>query len=238
MITAKDDDFKRNYKKWWRDIKKWLYDGRRLFYSLAALIFIPIVFIFFWHFIINEETSVKIAGALLQVVGISFALYELVRVRAKIFNHKKLRLWFCNWMKSIPLLPKKTANASYSALGVIKAGTKLEAFGSVPWKDFDDQMSSKQQIEAIINNLLFLKNNYESVDRRFKELKSIYVKDKKKISESLSSLEKAHKDDEKKLEDAFLENIAFSLTGLIMIIEGILIYTFSTQIFSVLAYIL
>ena len=170
-----------------------------------------------WH----SEASARIAGYVLQFIGMVFTIRGLLGVRAH-FGQPLLRHLFVNWIKQFP---KWKRNVVINADSEFLVMTGMKASAEV-WTPDDPNKPTEQRIEAILKNLERIRNEQQEHTNWIAELKESHEEQKKQVAEQNKKLrEDIHSD----LESLHTSDLITSLVGLICLTVGITMSTFALE---------
>jgi hypothetical protein len=175
----------------------------------------------------RTEFSIRLAGYLLQLVALAFAVSVLLRIRAHFFGkmlRKTLHVWFRSWWRQRPWKRKAVVGGSEGQLAVTGCSARLEV-----WTRDNPEHSVEKRINAIINNLERLREAdrklCEGIDRLQDELDAYKKESRSEINDVESRIQRVRA--------AFhTGDWAGSFLGLLYLMVGV---TFSTMAPELLA---
>ncbi|NDY74247.1 hypothetical protein DO021_20465 [Desulfobacter hydrogenophilus] len=152
MGTIKIFDLRR-LVSWFKEICCWLWEARLGFTCFGVLI------IFFTvSFCVCTESSIRLSGLALQIMGMCLAIRGLLKVRTY-FQHPSIRNLFQGWFNQFP---KWRNNRRIHLKGAITGVSDINANVSI-WTNDNPGDLIERRIEAILQNVERLKDFQKKV---------------------------------------------------------------------------
>lgn len=171
-----------------------------------------------WH----SETSIRIAGYVLQFIGMAFAIRGLLGIRVH-FGQPLLRRLLLDWFKRFPKWKRDIVigvGAGHLALVDMKARAEV-------WSPDDPNKPTEQRIDAILKNTERLRSEIREHAKSIDELKDRHEEHKKQVAEENRKIKKDIQSD---LESLHTSDLITSLVGLVWLTLGITMSTLAPEL--------
>lgn len=205
--------------RWITDFWRWLAEGKIVLMCILVLIAVATLGIVTWH----SETSIRVAGYVLQFIGMIFAIRGLLGVRAY-FGQPLLRQLFLDWLKRFPKW-KRDAVIGSSRVVMVGHGSLIVRGGV--WSPDNPDQPIEKRIEGILNNLEQIRKAQRAHDGAIEELRDRHEEHKKNVKQENKNMEKKIRSD---LEYLHTSDIITSLVGLIWLTVGISMSTMALEL--------
>lgn len=210
----------RRLRQWLLENWRWLAEGKIIFLCLLVIAAVIALSVFTWR----SEFSIRLAGYILQLIGMIFAIRGLLSVRAH-FGQPLLRKLFLEWLKRFPKWKRDTV----IGLGAADmASLSMKARAEV-WTVDNPGYQVEKRIEGIVQNLERIRNEQREHASSIDILKDDHEKQMKMVSEQTKKLEKDIRSD---LESLHTSDLITSLVGLVWLTVGITMSTLAPQIYE------
>jgi hypothetical protein len=209
---------------WLARIAGWLYKARRVWEAVLA---VPVAFLISWIFLPTWEPRLRIAGLLLQLLGIGAVAYGLREIRL-LFRLPSQRQIAVGWFKRFPRLKEDAVVVVGSAATMAGAGA-VTAYGTVslpPTASLEERIAAleqdRQRTWALMGEI---QGRMEQEARvRKSELES-------ERGERTVQDEKTRK----LLEEAAVGGLYLEITGIAWLLIGVICATASSEIANLIA---
>jgi hypothetical protein len=205
-------------QQWVIEIWCWLAEAKLVFMGLLVIVAAALLGFVTWH----SEASIRIAGYILQFIGMVFAIRGLLGIRTH-FGQPLLRRLLLDWVKRFP---KWKRNIVIGAGSGHLAMAGMKARGEV-WTPDDPNKSTEQRIDAIIKNLERIRIEQREHANLINELKDSHEEHKKQVAEQNK---KIMKDIHSDLESLHTSDLITSLVGLVWLTVGITMSTLAPEL--------
>ena len=210
-------NFKR-FPTWLREIILWAAEA-----WLVFLCFLVILATFLFGFCIwPSEQSIRIAGYVLQILGILFAIRGLLNIRAH-FSQPTLRKLFIAWLYRFPKWEKDTV---ISVVDGFRATASMRARAEV-WSPDNTEVPLEKRIDRIIKNIERIREEQKIISEQIDKLQENHEKSQKEQEQARVNVENNFRAE---LESLHTSDIIVSLVGLIWLIFGISMSTMSQEL--------
>ncbi len=170
-----------------------------------------------WH----SEASIRVAGYMLQFIGMIFAIRGLLGIRAH-FGQPLIRQLLLNWVKRFP----KWKSSVVLGIDPCRIAMKMKARPEV-WTPDDPNKPTEQRIDAINKNLERIRIHQRKLANSIDELKDSHENHKKQVAEQNKKIkEDIHSD----LESLHTSDLITSLVGLVWLTVGITMSTLAPEL--------
>lgn len=172
----------------------------------------------------RSDISIRLAGYVLQLIGMIFAIRGLLSIRAH-FGQTLLRKIFLNWLKRFP---KWKRNVIAGVLSANLALVGMKARGEVWTPDNSDQPIEKR-IEGIVKNLERIRTEQCEHANSIDELRQSHEEHKKTVAEQAKKMEdEIHSE----LESLHTSDLITSVIGLVWLTVGITMSTMAPELYQ------
>lgn len=207
---------------WLVKVWQWVAEGKIVFIGLLV-IFIAIALCFYpWC----SETSIRLAGCALQLLGVIFAIRGLLKMRVH-FGQPPLLQNFIDWWKRFPKWKKTiviSAGSAATSLGGLSA--RLEV-----WTPDKPDHSIEKRFAGLLNNV-----------NRLKTIQDEHTDSIARIEANLDRYKKEAVDNNKKTEDRIKKELELlhtsdflsSLIGLVWLAVGVFLSTMAPELFKLI----
>ncbi len=205
-------------KSWLKRTYAWLIEAQE--FLVCTLVIISALI--FSLYIFPSENSIRIAGYVLQLLGMIFAVLGVLSIRVH-FGHPSLSSLVENWLKRFPKWRNNIVIEVGSAKLKLKGGrARIEV-----WTPDNPESPIEERVSSIVQNL----------DRIRDELKSNYF-DINGLKDQLGSINNEQEEARNKLEEKInkdfesfhTKDVLKSLVGLVWLTVGITLSTLPCEI--------
>ena len=205
---------------WVLEIWRWLAEGEIVFMCLLVIASAIALVFCTWR----SEVSIRLAGYVLQLIGMIFAIRGLLSIRAH-FGQTLLRKIFLNWLKRFPKW-KRNVVLELNSANIASAGMKS---GAEVWTPDNSKQSVEKRIEGIVKNLERIRTVQHEHTNSIDELKQSHEEHKKKVAEQAKKIEnEIHSE----LELLHTGDLITSVVGLVWLTVGITMSTMAPEIYQ------
>ena len=206
--------------QWIKEVWYWLAEGKIIIMCLLVITATFLLGCVTWQ----TETSIRIAGYVLQLVGMIFAVRWVLSIRAH-FGQPTLREMLYKWTYRYP---KWKHNSVVGVASFTIPSPIFKGKASV-WAPDNPAEPIEERINCIVKNLERIRQeqnlNYESIDA----LKASHENHKKLVTERTTKLEKDIYSD---LELLHTSDLLTSLVGLTWLTFGITMSTLAPELYN------
>jgi len=176
-----------------------------------------------WGFVAcHNEESIRIAGYVLQLLGMIVAVSGLLRVREH-FDQPLLRHLALQWLKRFP----RWKRSGYAIGGLPNIELSDVTGRAEAWNPDDPEKPIEQRIEAIIKNLYRVREEQREYAHSIDKLKESHEEHKNQVAEEQNNMkETIHSD----LESLHASDVITSLVGLVWLTVGITMSTLAPEL--------
>jgi hypothetical protein len=167
--------------QWLLEIWRWLAEGKIIFMCLLVIAAAVTLGMFAWR----SETSIRLSGYALQLIGMVFAIRGLIHVRIH-FGQPSLSHLFVQWLKRFPKW-KRDMVIGVGAANMPMAGMRARA---EVWNPDNSDLSVEKRIEGIVKNLEMLRGEQSHLATLLEKLRNDHEEHKKSVSEQSKKLER------------------------------------------------
>ncbi len=185
-----------------------------IFVVLAAILFGFVT----WY----SEESIRVAGYVLQLIGMVFAIRGLLGIREH-FGQPLLRQLVSKWVKRFPRWKKNVVIAAGTAHMTMSG---MKARGEI-WTPDDAEKPIEQRIDGIIRNLDRVREEQRGHAHSIEELKDSHEEHKKQVAEEQNNIKERIRSD---LESLHTSDLITSLVGLVWLTVGITMSTLAPEL--------
>ena len=204
---------------WVLEIWRWLAEGEIVFMCLLVIASAIALVFCTWR----SEVSIRLAGYVLQLIGMIFAIRGLLSIRTH-FGQTLLRKIFLNWLKRFPKW-KRNVVLEHNSANIASAGMKS---GAEVWTPDNSEQSVEKRIEGIVKNLERIRTVQHEHTNSIDELKQSHEEHKKKVAEQAKKIEnEIHSE----LELLHTGDLITSVVGLVWLTVGITMSTMTPEIY-------
>ena len=205
---------------WVLEIWRWLAEGEIVFMCLLVIASAIALVFCTWR----SEVSIRLAGYVLQLIGMIFAIRGLLSIRTH-FGQTLLRKIFLNWLKRFPKW-KRNVVLELNSANIASAGMKS---GAEVWTPDNSEQSVEKRIEGIVKNLERIRTVQHEHTNSIDELKQSHEEHKKKVAEQAKKIEnEIHSE----LELLHTGDLITSVVGLVWLTVGITMSTMTPEIYQ------
>jgi hypothetical protein len=205
---------------WVLEIWRWLAEGEIVFMCLLVIASAIALVFCTWR----SEVSIRLAGYVLQLIGMIFAIRGLLSIRTH-FGQTLLRKIFLNWLKRFPKW-KRNVVLELNSANIASAGMKS---GAEVWTPDNSEQSVEKRIEGIVKNLERIRTVQHEHTNSIDELKQSHEEHKKKVAEQAKKIEnEIHSE----LELLHTGDLITSVVGLVWLTVGITMSTMAPEIYQ------
>ena len=205
---------------WVLEIWRWLAEGEIVFMCLLVIASAIALVFCTWR----SEVSIRLAGYVLQLIGMIFAIRGLLSIRTH-FGQTLLRKIFLNWFKRFPKW-KRNVVLELNSANIASAGMKS---GAEVWTPDNSEQSVEKRIEGIVKNLERIRTVQHEHTNLIDELKQSHEEHKKKVAEQAKKIEnEIHSE----LELLHTGDLITSVVGLVWLTVGITMSTMTPEIYQ------
>jgi len=205
---------------WVLEIWRWLAEGEIVFMCLLVIASAIALVFCTWR----SEVSIRLAGYVLQLIGMIFAIRGLLSIRTH-FGQTLLRKIFLNWLKRFPKW-KRNVVLELNSANIASAGMKS---GAEVWTPDNSKQSVEKRIEGIVKNLERIRTVQHEHTNSIDELKQSHEEHKKKVAEQAKKIEnEIHSE----LELLHTGDLITSVVGLVWLTVGITMSTMTPEIYQ------
>ena len=205
---------------WVLEIWRWLAEGEIVFMCLLVIASAIALVFCTWR----SEVSIRLAGYVLQLIGMIFAIRGLLSIRTH-FGQTLLRKIFLNWLKRFPKW-KRNVVLELNSANIASAGMKS---GAEVWTPDNSKQSVEKRIEGIVKNLERIRTVQHEHTNSIDELKQSHEEHKKKVAEQAKKIEnEIHSE----LELLHTGDLITSVVGLVWLTVGITMSTMAPEIYQ------
>ena len=205
---------------WVLEIWRWLAEGEIVFMCLLVIASAIALVFCTWR----SEVSIRLAGYVLQLIGMIFAIRGLLSIRTH-FGQTLLRKIFLNWLKRFPKW-KRNVVLELNSANIASAGMKS---GAEVWTPDNSEQSVEKRIEGIVKNLERIRTVQHEHTNSIDELKQSHEEHKKKVAEQAKKIEN---EIHSKLELLHTGDLITSVVGLVWLTVGITMSTMAPEIYQ------
>ena len=205
---------------WVLEIWRWLAEGEIVFMCLLVIASAIALVFCTWR----SEVSIRLAGYVLQLIGMIFAIRGLLSIRTH-FGQTLLRKIFLNWLKRFPKW-KRNVVLELNSANIASAGMKS---GAEVWTPDNSEQSVEKRIEGIVKNLERIRTVQHEHTNSIDELKQSHEEHKKKVAEQAKKIEN---EIHSKLELLHTGDLITSVVGLVWLTVGITMSTMTPEIYQ------
>lgn len=209
----------RRFGNWLVALWRWLGEGKVIFMCLLVLA----AAMSLGGFALRTEASSRVAGFVLQLLGMVFAIRGLLGVRVH-FGHEPLRTLFVDWLKRFPRWQRNTV----ISMGAANMGSMTGMKASLEvWAKDDSTLALEQRVERLVNNLERVRTEQRHHAELIDNLRSEHEEHKKLVADQTKNLEHDLRSD---LEKIHTSDLITSLVGLVWLTAGIIMSTLAPEL--------
>ena len=203
---------------WVKEIWDWLTEGKITFMGIGVVIIVLLSIMVTDH----SEASIRIAGYMLQLAGMFFAVRGLLGVREH-FKQPLLQNLFVDWFKRFPKFKKSIViDASATMIGTSAMKARAEV-----WIPDKPELPIEERIQRIIRNLEQIRKQQSDNSVTIESLKDSLEEHKDEVTEERNKSEERIRSDSELLHTS---DIITSLVGLVWLTVGISLSTLAPEI--------
>ncbi len=203
--------------KWSVELWRWIAKGKIIFICLLVIVTTVVLGFFTWH----SEVSIRLAGYVLQLIGMIFAIRGLLSIRS-FFGQPLLKDLVFNWLKQFPKGKKEV----FIETGAFNLSIGIKSSADV-WTPDNASQTIEQRIEGIVENLERIRNRQREHANSIDDLNDSYKKHKMMVAEEAKNMKEEIRSD---LESLHTSDLITSLVGLIWLTAGITMSTIAPEL--------
>jgi len=200
----------------------WLAEGKVVFMGILVIAAAVFLGMYTWC----SEFSIRLAGYGLQLIGMGFAIWGLLKVR-KHFKQPLLRKLFLDWVKRFPKWKRTIRSRISPASDTVRMGHII----CETWAPDNPEDPIEKRLEKILTNLDGIRETQKNYARSLAELKDSHEEHKKTVIEDYKKMEEKIKGDS---EIVHTGDIITALVGLSWLTVGITMSTLAPELFRLI----
>lgn len=208
----------RQLKRWAVEFWHWLAEAKLVFMGVLVILAATLFSLFTWP----NESSVRIAGYFLQLIGMIFAIRGLLLVRSH-FGQPSLRALSLKWLTRFPKWKKGVVigmGAACSTSSTVDAHLEV-------WAPDDPEKTLEHRLNAILKNLDKLRVDQREHTQLIGKLRSDHESHKQQVAKESSKMQEDIRAD---LESLHTNDLVTSLVGLVWLLVGITMSTLAPEL--------
>ena len=203
---------------WLVELRRWLAEGKVVLMGFLVLVAVVLLGCFAWR----SETSIRLTGYALQLLGMAFAIRGLLLVRVH-FRQPGLTRLFVQWLRRFPKWKRDTT--------ILVGTARITMSGGRPrvevWYSDDSSLPVEKRLEGIVGNLERLRREQRGYEELVDNLRNDHEEHKKSVIERNENLEKSIRTD---VETVHTSDLITSLVGLLWLTVGITMSTLAPEL--------
>jgi len=206
------------FKNWLREIFFWVAEARLAFLCCLVLLTAFFFSLYMWP----SEQSIRTSGYVLQILGISFAIYGLLNIRAY-FGQPTLRRLSIAWLYRFPKWKKDTV------IGAMTAALTMPAFKArgTLWTNDNPEDPLEKRFDGMIINMERIREVQRRNSEQIDTLQKNHEKHQEEQEQARVDMENQIRSD---LESLHTDDIVVMLIGLVWLIFGVSMSTMSQEL--------
>ena len=208
---------------WLVEVKQWLAEGKIVFMGFAVIAIAIVLCFYPWH----SETSIRLSGCALQLLGAIFAIKGLIKVRVH-FGQPPLLQKFMDWWRRFPRWKKSmviSAGPGFISVGGLRGKVEI-------WAPDKPNQPIEKRFEGLLHNVNWLKTIQDKHIDSIERLEGSLDKYKKEAALNDKDMEDRIK---KELELLHTSDFLPTLIGLIWLIVGIFLSTMAPELYNMVS---
>lgn len=208
----------RQLRRWVAELWHWLAEAKLVVIGVVVILAAIILGFFTWP----NESSVRIAGYFLQVIGMIVAIWGLLLVRSH-FGQPSLRALSLKWLKRFP----KWKRGFVTGMGAACSTSSTADANLEVWAPDDPEKTFEHRLNAILKNLDKLRVDQREHTRLIGKLRSDHESHKQQVAKESSKIQEDIRAD---LETLHTNDVVMSLVGLVWLLVGITMSTLAPEL--------
>lgn len=173
-----------------------------------------------------SEPSIRTSGYVLQILGMSFAIYGLLNIR-DYFGQPPLRRLSIAWLYRFPKWKKDTVIGAMTAALTM---TGFKARGEI-WTNDNPEDSLEKRFDCMIKNMERIREVQKRNSEQIDTLKENHEKHQEEQEQARVEMENQIRSD---LESLHTDDIVVMLIGLVWLIFGVSMSTMSQELSKII----
>lgn len=206
---------------WWIALVKWLLEPKALWIGIIAIVVAIVPGC--WY---GTESSVRIPGYILQLLGMACTIRGLLGIRAH-FKHPPFWQLFIVWQKR---RPKRRREVKID-VGTGRYNLEGGQVDLVRWSPDEPQLPIEQRLNRLVSNVEELRLRGQEQTTMVNDLRQAV---QNQYGTLVNRTEQVERNIQSNLESLHTTNLFMSLVGLVWITTGITMTTFAPELYAVL----